>query len=713
MLQGDYMPSRFVRYLVPSVFYRNTREASAANIELPVTEVNNLNLDSVPSISVAPRIRTRLENLVKLVGVNAISARNGVDRAYNLSEGTMLGLCFDEKFHEYDSAYVRESEIRRACTGKMIQQSAGRSVVWLEAAGVMESGSGAQGTLMLGDFNTATGALNFGFSTGSVLRFRTSQAFAIGSEESKKKLIDDQTFHVPKTASEAKVMPFGSEVEIVGQGKVNADATFSLRAGPSVAMATAGAAIDLETHSNVTGEISLNVTALDGYRRVRVTLRKIDSESVTFSAAFRAGLIFPPGSLQPAPSFGAGLLKYLVAILNYQSIEELVNAYTTFSARYAYSHSHKGTIIASYDFDLNNPAAAEAYEEMVKLSTSKAQNLSKRATTGIVKVLAEENETSSSQLVDLTLLGEKLYLRETLRTERSGRLVQNGQEIMVYRDSMYKKRVESWFAGIKDIEWQAVSVHDKVTDQKKPYFRFHFHKKDYDGSNIPKIDAYFRFAQSMGIYSSELTENIPESLGDYNAALSTAEEVDTDIDIYFTKKGVHQIDAADKLKAYQAYMDASSEIFLEYKNLPFLGEGMKSLKVRELIREHRSIEENAHTAGNHDTHRIVKEYWSLTGRDLKKDVALVKDAEKFATAIDALKDATDPEQIARFFPKFGEKDGFNFMQTISALQKLARPDNTLIHSLSMSGAQISLQSRDEGVMEHPRETVMDVLTRAV
>ena len=716
------MPSRLVRYLVPSVYYSHDNEATAApvatsphaaDIELPVTEVSGSMFDNISNISMEPRIRHRLDNLVSLVGVNAVSSRSGVERAYRLSEGTMLGLCFDEKFHEYDSDYVRESEIRRACTGKLIAQSAGRSVFWLEAAGVMESGLGTQGTLALGDFNSVTGALNFGFSTGSVLRFRTSQAYAVGSEENRERLTSTQSFHVPKTIAEAKLMPFGSEIEITGQGKINEHVTLSLRAGPSVAMATAGIALELGTHSNVTGEVSLNVTALDGYRTVRVTLRKLDSESTTLSAAFHAGLIFPPGSLQPAPRLGAGLLKYILASLNYPTIAEFVNAYTTISARYAYSNSHKGTIIASYDFDLNNPAAAKAYEEIIKLSTSRAQDLAKLMTSGVAKVLAEENETISSRLVDLTLLGEKLYLRETLRTERSGRLVRDGHEVMVYRDSMYKKRVESWFAGIKDIEWQAVTVHDKVTNQKKPYFRFHFHKKDYDGSSIPKIDAYFRFAQSMGIYSSELTENVPESLGDYNAALSAAEEVDTDIDIYFTKEGVSQIDAADRTNAYQAYLTSCSDIFLEHKNLPFIGKDMRSLKARDLIREYVSIENKVRAAGNHDADRIAKEYWSLTGRDLKKDLVLVKNAEKFAAAIDVLTDVTDPEQIAKFFPKFGEKDGFNFMQTISALQKLAHPDNTLIHSLSMSGAKVSLQSRDEGVMEHPREMVMGMLTRAV
>ncbi len=716
------MPSRLARHLLPPVFLNTTsRNADvtstsaphATDIVLPVEEIDESMLSCFPDLSMEPRINRRLENLVNVVGVNAVSSRSGVERAYSLSEGTMLGIRFDEKFHEYDSSYVRESEIRRVCTGKLIQQSAGRSVFWLEAAGVMESGSGAQGTLALGNFSSVTGVLNYGFSAGCVLRFRTSQAFIIGSEENKEKLVKAQSFHVPKTAAEAKLMPFGSEVEITGQGKINGDISLSLLAGPSVAMATAGVALEIGARSNVTGEVSLNVTALDGYRKVRVTLRTLDSESASFSAAFRAGLIFPPGSLQPPPSFGAGLLKYLVASLNYRTIEELVNAYTAFSARYAFSASRKGTILASYDFDLNNPAAIKAYEDIVKLSTSKAQDLAKIKTSGVIKVLAEETETSTSHLVDLTLLGEKLYLRETLRLERSGRLVQDGQEVMVYRDSMYKKRVESWFAGIKDIEWQAVSVHDKVTNQKKPYFRFHFHKKDYDGSNAPKIDSYFRFAQAMGIYSSELTENVPESLGDYNEALSAAEEVDTDIDIYFTKEGVNQIDAADKRKAYEAYLISSSEIFPEYKELPFIGSGIKSLKARDLIREHRSIEVKTRSSGHDDSERIRKEYWSLTGRDLKKDAILVKDAEKFAAAIDLLTNAADPAQIAQFFPKFGEKNGFNFMQTIAALQRLAHPDNTLIHSLSMSGGNISLQSKDEGLIEHPRETVMEVLTRVV
>ena len=44
------------------------------------------------------------------------------------------------------------------------------------------------------------------------------------------------------------------------------------------------------------------------------------------------------------------------------------------------------------DFDLKNPDAAKAYEGIVKLSTTKAHELSQIKTSGVVKTLATEKE---------------------------------------------------------------------------------------------------------------------------------------------------------------------------------------------------------------------------------------------------------------------------------------------------------------------------------
>ncbi|MDA0713197.1 MAG: hypothetical protein O2897_04335 [bacterium] len=219
----------------------------------------------------------------------------------------------------------------------------------------------------------------------------------------------------------------------------------------------------------------------------------------------------------------------------------------------------------------------------------------------------------------------------------------------------------------------------------------------------------------MGIYASELTENIPEEAGDYEEVFAAAEEIETDIDIYFTATGAKLIDEADMIQAYNAYIAVSSEILPQYKNLPFIGVGLLALKARELIREHENIESNKRV--EHDKksamERINKEYWSLTQRSLSTDAKLVKEAQEFANSINELVNVADHEQARKFFIKFGKEKGFNFMQTIAALQRLAQANNTLIHSLTRSGGGIFLQSRDEGELEHPREMVMGVLTSAM
>lgn len=725
------MPSRLVKYLVPRPFLpvppeEATRRitdrtiavepANASHTSDILIDVDELGEDTVscwPNFNINPRLNRSLEHMVSVVGVNAISDRSGVERAYNFSEGTMLGVRFGEKFYDYDDPYVLESEIRRVATGDLITGSSGRKVVWLETVGVVETGYGAQGTVHLGDIASVSGSLTYGFSAGEVLRFRTSQAFALGSNSSTEKLVDEQKFSIPKTAATAKLMPAGSEIEITGQGKVNTDLDFNLRLGPNVAMATAGIALDIASHSNVTGEFSLNVTALDGYRNVRVTIRALDSESTSLSAAFKAGLIFAPGTLQPP--WGAGILKYLVAATGYNTVEDLVNAYTALTARYEYAKAHKGTIIASYDFDLNNPAAIPAYEEMIKLSTTRAHLLSRvRSLTGVARVLAKENEVTTSSLFDLTMLGEKLYLRKTLDVERNGSLEEAHKEIMVYRDSIFTKNNASWFTGSRSVDWQAVSVQNIKTEEKKPYFRFHFKKTEYS-TNAEKTDDYFRFAYAMGIYASELTENIPAEAGDYEQVFAAADEIETDIDIYFTSAGAKLIDEADMIQAYNAYLAVSSEILPRYKNLPILGTNLLALKSRELIREHESIIKNKRVEYDKKSalERICKEYWSLTQRELSDDAELAREAQDFANSINELVNVADHEQAKKFFIKFGKEKGFNFMQTIAALQRLAQANNTLIHSLTRSGGGITLQSRDEGKLEHPREIVMGVLTSAL
>lgn len=674
--------------------------------ELPATIPDTQAIETaLDTMSTAPTFSTS-NSLITVVSANAVSSRSEVDRAYNLSEGTPFGLMMGHRFYEYDDPYVTGNEIRRACTGSLIQSTGGRTIVWLETAGVLESGNGLQGTFSLAGLGPGL-VVNAGFTAGGLLRYRASQFFALDDAQNRDELVKQHaTVKYPRTAVDAKLMPFGTEVEITGQGKVAGNATLAAVYGATVGPATAGVGFSVTASGEVDGEVSVKISALDGYKRVRVTIRLFDLETAKINAQLRAGLIFQPGSLQPSwPSIGLGLLKYLVMTLGYTTIEELVNAYTTITAKLEHLSARQDTFMFAYDFDLEHPKGQAAFENAARLSVALAEDYAKAGDSGVVKVVSRETQSGSSDQFDITAFGTKLYLAQRLQSERSGSLEINGQTTLLYRTSLFREHYENWFTGSKkDIQWESICTQNPtISTQDAPYFRFHYSEiRNRIKSN--QTQKFLQFTRSMGIPDQELAELSAQNISN----LSKTKDLKTDIDVYFTHDGLEHINQADAKTAYMAFLQASSEMEMESKPI--------SIRAKNLMAEIRNMK-NAPTwsicADCMTASKLANKYEELTGRNFHSDEKVVIEAEEFGKAIDKITNARDAQQAADFFTGLGKSKGLSFMASISALRKLATPQDTLVHSMSLGGGGITLKGQDQGYIEHPREQVMDVLTRVV
>jgi len=711
-----------------------------------VDEYNELNLD--PAISPAPEAplpealdrydagsHTALERLKK--GRHRIKKNTLQEFIYtpqilgfiNTSEKTTfvpwgcIALRTEEMLHRSQDSFVSDSEIRKEITEELNTPDI-REVVWIENAGIIEAGSGLCGTVAM-PFENPIGlnvAMNFGFDATGLLVYRIIKPCALTLEQDAHDALKGLRFELPWDISSARELSKGQEIQIVGKAKV---ATFEgiiayegLSLPGFLGVATPGAGIYPVADQERSREYSLKVLALDGKGAVRVTIEKIHAKTAGFTLKLMAGLISPTNNA--VPQLGAGVLSYILQTAIENPLQNMLMNTWTVSINANLSIQSKDEILYCFDLDLNNPRHHEAYKNLVKLDVRLATKLAKDSSSGVSKVEWSENKTRVKRGLDFKAFAEKLFLLEASNAKRSGKLTRPDSSEIAYCDKIYRKKFLNIFTGQKDIRWQSIQLKEK---DKEPEYYYAFSYEQLNRTpRRQQISRFFSFAKALDICSEVETHSELIKISKAKKLLSSKDDINTSVKIYFTQSGIEKIMKANAEEGIRAFLKHKSFSNPRYALFP-LSNKLYNLALIQFelyyYYKHRGStfrrppDRLKKIRKAKKIHTLKAEYQKNFGREFKADFELYLEARKFGLLIEKWQHARDKHNVAKFFTRIGRSQSFHYEDLILILADLAGRENVLVHSLSMIGGGISIKSIDEGKITHPRDEAWELINRAV
>lgn len=708
-------------------------EVKQAYREMGLSEVEIASIERRSEMDlpkVGGKVKDQVNGLVKMaveeIGWDKIAQAREAGKEFEISKGSAAGIRMGSKVYKPDDAFVIDNPLRYKCT-KELEKVSGRAVNWMETSGMIEIGTGMNHTIPIAAFTGGSASATFGFTASTIMRYKTTQPYAIGWRRTPQELLNRNIFNIPTNAMAARGLSAGASFEFSGQGKIHGHAMADAVAGADLGVATAGVGLQVGAHLDTAREYTIKVTSINGANRVRVTISDVDEETAGFSAKLKAGILFKQGQLGEHIPFGIGdgALLPIAEKMDAHSVEDLVTKFTSVQASYEAHIKHKDTEIFSYDIDLNAAGAEEAYAGLFKLSPSKAWEMSQKSGSGISVTTVDEKEFEYGHDLGLSVLGAKLALANVLNSEKRGEMTSADGKKYIYRDKEYAKMTSCFFTDTENIKYQAITVRDGEEAPLVPAFHFYYKREDKETTQ-EEVSRFFNFAKSMGIEAKgEVKRELVEISGP-KSLFSSEDDTEVIIDMYFTEMGIKQIDDAsyeDALKAYLKVCMTQHEDFQDSILLEglFPGEELsitamrKADEAREIVEEYARKKKTVFCCGkSRDT---ITEYRVHCGRDLEVDGAYFIAARKFANRVQNLTDMSNARQVTKFFNDFGKNKGLEFREALAALYQLATPKTTeedpdiakkegvLVHQLAMVGAGIRWEAVDEGAIAHPRETV--------
>jgi len=163
--------------------------------------------------------------------------------------------------------------------------------------------------------------------------------------------------------------------------------------------------------------------------------------------------------------------------------------------------------------------------------------------------------------------------------------------------------------------------------------------------------------------------------------------------------------------AKNAFLTATNRILPRAPELDFTAIDPKTAQAKQIIARYLELRHLSLVKAWDILHHyhLYNDYRELTGRDLKRDSALIAEANQFAQIVTAAQKRESADELARFFQELAKTHRVHFMPTVAALGILAGAKETLVHKLSISSPGVSISNIPEGAIESPRDAVSRAL----
>ena len=640
---------------------------------------------------------SRVQAAIAEVTTREIQAKHALGKKITLQNGAALALKMDETLHPATSSIVTKDPLRQATTEEL--QGPNKQVVWAETNGVAELGKGVKGTLPVGGFAKA----NAGFSASALLNYHTIQPVVTNTEKDLPEVEKTPTLVVPMTREELVERLPGTEFDIRGKGTVvgraSVDAGGSLVPGIDVgANASVGASVKHK------GEASVNIRFLSDPGLVQMTVNSVEEDEKRVGVDLKAGY--------KVPDVGHGFLMHLVENAIETPLRRLMRTYTSASASVEAKTTETDTNLGRYTLDIESPNGLAAYRALLQLSTEKADMLSGIDGSGVSRATYEETSNVNEFKATAQVSGKRLLLLQALDSEKRGKAEGAGGEFLVFRENKFSHQQNDPIEGPKTAHWDALSVRTEEGGEFENFFNMKFSAQD-KFTTDDEVRRFFKFAEVLGVRPKDETINALPEMGVMERIFSDADDTNVKVDIYFTAEGIDNIDQCTRPEARKAYLENKAHFFPKTEGLVDILEDKatyqsalkKSQSFEDLERE-RFLEDSGYAL---ESALLVRDYGKETGRDLRDDYKALLGARRFAVLVETLDGEKGVNNIREFFSGLGKSQGPLYMTALASLASLATRKETMVNQLSMDGKHIHIEAVSEGKMEHPTETVKQII----
>ena len=624
-----------------------------------------------------------------------IQAKHALGKKIKLRDGTALALKMDEKLHPPTASIVSKDPLRKATTEALSGPT--KQVVWAETNGVAELGKGVKGTIPLGNFATATA----GFNASALLNYHTIQPVVTQTINPLSKVEVKPNIIIPITRDELLAAPAGAEFDIKGTGTVMGKASIdaSTKLIPTLDI---GASASIGAYIKHQGEAAINVRLLNDPGLVQLTLTSAQETQK------RAGIDLKAG--YKVPDVGHGFLMHIVENAAETPFRRLAKAYTNASLSAEAKTTDRDSSLGRYTLDIGSPNGLAAYKALLRLSTEKADLLSEIKGSGVTKATYEETSHASDFKASAQVSGRRLLLLRALESEKRGEAHGRGENFLLFRENKYSHTQADPIEGPKTAVWDALSVKDEEGEAFHNFFNMKFTAQD-KFTTDEEVQRFFKFAEVLGVRPKDDTINTLPKMGVLERIFSNADDTNVKVDIYFTSEGIDNIDQCSRAEARHAFLTHKAHFFPETEGLadldrPTFKNAVKISQSFEDIQAEKYLEDSGFDI---ESASMVRKYENETGRDLNIDYRAVLGARNFAVQVETLDGEKGVQNIRSFFSGLGKSQGGLYMTTLAALASLAKRKETLVNQLSMEGQHIHLEAVSEGKMEHPTETVKQII----
>lgn len=260
------------------------------------------------------------------------------------------------------------------------------------------------------------------------------------------------------------------------------------------------------------------------------------------------------------------------------------------------------------------------------------------------KEIGNESETSYELNACTTIGGTPITLYHVSESEKFA----YSSSVNYHESKSVYERISKWFSRFS-IVWEWISLNDNKNKSSKSYCHLTF--------DSPYASDFFDVTDSLKI----------QMLSEAREILTNYPKTEFHADIFFTDTGVQNIQKSSFDEAFEAYLDkvptAEIKRYGEIQNKWFFTRWFFWREISRL--------ENQNTGLKEIKTQIVEAY------------AFAKKTQPFK----------------------GSLKRFSDMKSIVSLMKLAKPEETIIHELSLTGPGIHLSNPDEGKILHPTQEI--------
>ncbi|HEY8210670.1 MAG TPA: hypothetical protein VIG99_24470 [Myxococcaceae bacterium] len=573
---------------------------------------------------------------------------------------------------------IQKDPARKAITDAA--QKDGKDVRWIERGGAWELGGGY-------DYGVSPGVAGFGFG------FEAKKGMEWRSLGPK---VDGEggAPGVAMNADEAEKMPAGSEFSVRGTTKVSGRASVlgGWQAGGGGVTVSAGVGFDVS--KGKTMDLNVRVKKLpDGKVEVRMDQLKTDQASAQFSAKIGASVNGAELAAAGGSVLGALAKKPDVA-------EKLAGLTKSLSVEFKAGKSHteeegKGLV---FTLDLSKPEARAAYDKLVRGNPEQALDNADQADRGVhlnsqSELTSKQTDRNMSLKVGNTALFESSDSRKDLTAE-----VTTEQKTERLDESVAARTRASIFGRRRQLNFDAVSLRTDRAPNGEKFMRLTYEESDRYTSRGELADRR-ALAKSLGAVPTK-PEVVKEEHGGgvmrwISGSHNDHGKVSTSIDAYITSAGIQKIRSAGREQQISAFGEALKDM---RGRAPAWNDPATSGRSRELLDGYR-------TAPERGRDQFRKQYEREFGKDaFKADVKDYARASEFADALAKSSDDVNPAAWNRTFTDLAQKMGFNFFESLSAMNKLAGDSEVVIGKYAMKGRSVDIEMTSEGAVNKPQIT---------